>query len=92
MLNLNVPTRVGFQMPFTNFSLDLRPGGDLANESAVIGGEHECSGAETDIGLRGPSREGRPYSSTQPGTAGAGKKPSASASTGGGLSGLRSSR
>jgi len=39
IFNLNVPTRVGFQTPFTNITLDLIPPRDMANESAMIGTE-----------------------------------------------------
>lgn len=37
--NLNVPTRVGFQTPFTNITLDLRPPEHLAKLPAIVGGE-----------------------------------------------------
>ncbi len=37
--NLNVPTRVGFQTPFTNITLDLQPPSTLKDEAAIIGGE-----------------------------------------------------
>ena len=36
--NMNIPTRVGFQTPFTNVSLDLRPPDILASEPVIIGG------------------------------------------------------
>ena len=39
IFNVNVPTRVGFQTPFTNLTLDLRPPQNLANEAVIIGGE-----------------------------------------------------
>jgi ribonucleoside-triphosphate reductase len=39
VFNLNVPTRVGFQTPFTNVTLDLRPPANLAAEAAIVGGE-----------------------------------------------------
>lgn len=38
MFNMNVPTRVGFQTPFTNITLDLVPHQYMAKESVVIGG------------------------------------------------------
>ena len=38
VFNMNVPTRVGFQTPFTNITLDLRVPGYLASEGVVIGG------------------------------------------------------
>ncbi len=37
--NLNVPTRVGFQTPFTNVTLDLAPHPLLKNQGVIIGGE-----------------------------------------------------
>jgi len=39
VFNLNVPTRVGFQTPFTNLSFDLTPPSYLKDEAAVVGGE-----------------------------------------------------
>lgn len=39
VFNVNVPTRVGFQSPFTNLTLDLQPPSTLANERVIIGGE-----------------------------------------------------
>jgi anaerobic ribonucleoside-triphosphate reductase len=38
MFNMNVPTRDGFQTPFTNVTLDLAAPSTLANEPVVIGG------------------------------------------------------
>jgi ribonucleoside-triphosphate reductase len=38
VFNLNVPTRVGFQTPFTNVSLDLQPPKSLATQPVIIGG------------------------------------------------------
>lgn len=38
LFNMNVPTRVGFQTPFTNITLDLAPGKYMADEGVVIGG------------------------------------------------------
>ena len=40
IFNLNIPTRVGFQTPFTNITLDVAPHPMLKNNSVVIGGEH----------------------------------------------------
>lgn len=37
--NLNVPTRVGFQTPFTNITLDIAPHPLLKNQGAIIGGK-----------------------------------------------------
>ena len=39
LYNINVPTRVGFQTPFTNVTLDLFVPSTLANESVIIGGK-----------------------------------------------------
>ena len=39
VFNVNVPTRVGFQAPFTNLSFDLQPPRDLKNEHVLIGGQ-----------------------------------------------------
>jgi ribonucleoside-triphosphate reductase len=38
MFNMNVPTRVGFQTPFTNVTMDLVCPSTLADEPVVIGG------------------------------------------------------
>lgn len=39
VFNINVPTRVGFQTPFTNVTLDLTVPKTLADEVVIIGGE-----------------------------------------------------
>ncbi len=39
MFNINVPTRVGFQTPFTNVTLDVTPSRTVAEENVIIGGE-----------------------------------------------------
>ncbi len=39
VFNLNVPTRVGFQAPFTNITLDLTPSPALADMPVIIGGQ-----------------------------------------------------
>ena len=39
VFNVNVPTRVGFQTPFTNVTLDLQPPRQLRDQPVVIGGE-----------------------------------------------------
>jgi len=39
LFNINVPTRVGFQTPFTNLTLDLVPIGQTAEEHVIIGGQ-----------------------------------------------------
>ncbi len=38
LFNMNVPTRVGFQTPFTNITMDLVPGKYVAQEGVIIGG------------------------------------------------------
>lgn len=46
IFNLNVPTRVGFQTPFTNLTMDLQPPSTLRNEPIIMGGtQHQtCYG------------------------------------------------
>ena len=39
IFNLNVPTRVGFQTPFTNITMDLVPPRILAGLPAIVGGK-----------------------------------------------------
>jgi ribonucleoside-triphosphate reductase len=39
IFNLNVATRVGFQTPFTNVTLDLQPPAILRGEAVMIGGQ-----------------------------------------------------
>lgn len=39
LFNMNVPTRVGFQTPFTNISMDLRPTKTVGEEAVIIGGK-----------------------------------------------------
>ncbi|MBB6217197.1 ribonucleoside-triphosphate reductase [Anaerosolibacter carboniphilus] len=39
VFNLNVPTRVGFQTPFTNITLDIAPHQLLRNQGVIIGGK-----------------------------------------------------
>jgi len=39
IFNVNVPTRVGFQTPFTNVTLDLQAPSTLRDEPVIIGGE-----------------------------------------------------
>lgn len=39
MFNMNIPTRVGFQTPFTNITMDLKPSGALAEDFVIIGGQ-----------------------------------------------------
>ncbi len=39
VFNLNVPTRVGFQTPFTNLTMDLQPPSTLADQPVILGGK-----------------------------------------------------
>lgn len=39
VFNMNVPTRVGFQTPFTNVTMDLKVPEYMKNEAVVLGGE-----------------------------------------------------
>jgi len=39
MFNINVPTRVGFQTPFTNVTLDVTPSPLVGEENVIIGGK-----------------------------------------------------
>ncbi|MGB9678492.1 MAG: ribonucleoside triphosphate reductase [Thermoanaerobacteraceae bacterium] len=39
IFNINVPTRVGFQTPFTNITMDLVVPDIMANEAVIIGGK-----------------------------------------------------
>jgi ribonucleoside-triphosphate reductase len=39
LFNMNVPTRVGFQSPFTNITMDLTVPGYMIDEPAIIGGD-----------------------------------------------------
>ncbi len=39
LFNINVPTRVGFQTPFTNITMDLTPGSTTGEENVIIGGK-----------------------------------------------------
>lgn len=41
IFNMNVPTRVGFQTPFTNITLDLVPPRNMAKEAVIIGGQYQ---------------------------------------------------
>ena len=41
VFNLNVPTRVGFQTPFTNVTMDLVPPAAIATQPAIIGGKFQ---------------------------------------------------
>ncbi len=39
LFNMNVPTRVGFQTPFTNITIDLTPPEFMKDKAVVIGGD-----------------------------------------------------
>jgi len=39
VFNMNVPTRVGFQTPFSNITLDVRPTKTVGEETVIIGGQ-----------------------------------------------------
>jgi len=39
IFNCAIPTRVGFQTPFTNVTLDIKPSPTLANQPVIIGGQ-----------------------------------------------------
>lgn len=39
VFNMNIPTRVGFQTPFTNITMDVIPPRGLAKEYVIIGGK-----------------------------------------------------
>jgi len=39
LFNINVPTRVGFQTPFTNITMDLTPSKAVGEENVIIGGQ-----------------------------------------------------
>ena len=39
IFNINVPTRVGFQCPFSNLTFDIVPPSTLRNEPVIVGGQ-----------------------------------------------------
>lgn len=41
IFNINIPTRVGFQTPFTNITMDLFVPSTLKDEPVIIGGKHQ---------------------------------------------------
>jgi ribonucleoside-triphosphate reductase len=43
MFNMNIPTRVGFQTPFTNITLDLVVPANLKDQAVIIGGKMQNS-------------------------------------------------
>lgn len=40
VFNINIPTRVGFQTPFTNITMDLNPPSTLKDSPIIIGGKY----------------------------------------------------
>ena len=43
VFNINIPTRVGFQTPFTNITMDLYVPGTLKDHPVIIGGETQTT-------------------------------------------------
>ncbi|MBW2356567.1 MAG: ribonucleoside triphosphate reductase, partial [Deltaproteobacteria bacterium] len=41
IFNINIPTRVGFQTPFTNITMDLQAPSTLRNQPVIIGGQYQ---------------------------------------------------
>ena len=41
VFNINIPTRVGFQTPFTNITMDLNVPNHLKDQPVIIGGEYQ---------------------------------------------------
>lgn len=41
VFNVNIPTRVGFQPPFTNVTMDVKPIAELAELPVIIGGQEQ---------------------------------------------------
>jgi ribonucleoside-triphosphate reductase (formate) len=41
VFSLNVPSKWGFEMPFTNFTFDIKAPEDLAKEKVIIGGKEQ---------------------------------------------------
>ena len=39
LFNINIPTRVGFQAPFTNITMDLKPSSTFRDQKVIIGGK-----------------------------------------------------
>lgn len=39
--NMNIPTRVGFQTPFSNITLDINPSANFADQQVIIGGKEQ---------------------------------------------------
>jgi anaerobic ribonucleoside-triphosphate reductase len=43
LFNMNIPTRVGFQTPFTNITMDLTVPGNMKDDAVIIDGEPQNS-------------------------------------------------
>ncbi|GAF92501.1 unnamed protein product, partial [marine sediment metagenome] len=41
VFSLNIPSKWGFEMPFTNFTFDIKPPKDLAEKRVIIGGKEQ---------------------------------------------------
>ena len=41
IFNINIPTRVGFQTPFTNITMDLLPPATMKDQPVIIGGRYQ---------------------------------------------------
>jgi len=41
IFNINIPTRVGFQTPFSNITMDLKPASTLRDNPVIIGGSEQ---------------------------------------------------
>jgi ribonucleoside-triphosphate reductase len=41
VFNMNVPTRVGFQTPFSNITLDLTPSPNFKDQNVIVGGKQQ---------------------------------------------------
>ncbi len=41
VFSLNIPSKWGFEMPFTNFTFDIKPPEDLAEKRVIIGGKQQ---------------------------------------------------
>ncbi|MDB9823014.1 ribonucleoside triphosphate reductase [Deltaproteobacteria bacterium] len=48
VFNINIPTRVGFQTPFTNITMDLNASTILKNSPVIVGGK-ECKETYSDF-------------------------------------------
>jgi ribonucleoside-triphosphate reductase len=53
VFSLNVPSKWGFEIPFTNFTFDIRPPEDLKNKKVIIGGREQSQ----TYGQFGPEME-----------------------------------